>query len=306
MSAVACIVLVNWNSGHQLRSAIESINDKSAEFISRIIIVDNNSTDGSLVDASEFNNVTNIRLSENIGFGRACNAGAEECDTEFILFLNPDTNFKNDALGFAINFMTSDAGQDVGICGAQLIEANGLVARSCARLPTPMRLMSRALGIDQFFHCAGVSMREWNHATSRRVGQVMGAFFLVRRQLFQELRGFDSRFFVYYEEVDFSTRAAALGWASWYCAEAKVFHAKGGSSRQIKATRLFYSLRSRLQYARKHFGTLGSFGVALATWCVEPWLRVSAALLRRSPTEARETLQAYRMLLRWRWSKAAQ
>lgn len=298
----ADIVYVNWNSGGQLKESLETCKNKSQKSISGIFVIDNASSDNSLKYLTQLDCDQVIENTDNVGFGRACNIGARYCTSDFILFLNPDTKFRNDALGIALNFLNSQDGKMFGICGAQLLEESGQIARSCSRLPTPARLIFRALGIDQLIHSLGVSMREWDHGTSRQVGQVMGAFFLVRRELFQQLGGFDPRFFVYYEEVDFSARAAALGWSTWYCSEAKVFHAKGGASRQIKATRLFYSLRSRLQYARKHFGSWGAFGVALATWCAEPWLRVGMALLRRSPSEARETLQAYIMLFRWRWS----
>ena len=96
-------------------------------------------------------------------------------------------------------------------------------------------------------------MREWNHEESREVDQVMGAFFLVRQKLFEEWGGFDERFFVYLEDVDFSSRARRVGWRSFYMAGVKAYHKGGGTSEQIKSTRLFYSLRSRILYSYKHF-----------------------------------------------------
>jgi GT2 family glycosyltransferase len=142
-------------------------------------------------------------------------------------------------------------------------------------------------------------MAEWDHAQTRQVDQVIGAFFLVRRGLFESLHGFDERFFVYFEEVDFAYRARQAGWLSVYLADAQAFHAGGGTSNQVKARRLFYSLRSRLLYAFKHFSWTGAVGVLLATLLLEPVSRTALALFRHSWAGLKETWAAYGML--WRW-----
>jgi GT2 family glycosyltransferase len=145
----------------------------------------------------------------------------------------------------------------------------------------------------------GYFMHEWDHRKTRRVDHVIGAFFLVRRELFVDLHGFDERFFVYLEDLDFSFRAHKAGWCTVFLAEAQAFHAGGGTSQQVKARRLFYSLRSRLLYAFKHFSRPGAVGVLLTTLLVEPVSRSLLALLRRSMTNLRETWMAYGLL--WRW-----
>jgi hypothetical protein len=121
----------------------------------------------------------------------------------------------------------------------------------------------------------------------------------MRRELFLQLKGFDEQFFVYFEEVDLSLRASQIGWRSvclpWVCA----FHFGGGSTQQVKAHRLFYSMRSRMLYAGKHFSFAGAVLVVLATLIVEPLSRLSLSILRRSWSGVRETLAGYRML--WQW-----
>jgi GT2 family glycosyltransferase len=84
------------------------------------------------------------------------------------------------------------------------------------------------------------------------VDQLIGAFFVVRRSLFESLGGFDERFFVYYEEVDFSWRARQAGYSSVYLPGVHALHHGEASSGQVKGRRLFYLLRSRALYARKH------------------------------------------------------
>jgi hypothetical protein len=141
-------------------------------------------------------------------------------------------------------------------------------------------------------------MLDWNHAESCRVDQVMGAFFLIRRDLFESLGGFDERFFVYFEEVDLSFRAHEAGATSYYLANCQAFHKGGGSSEQVKAKRLFYSLRSRILYGYKHFGILSGTAVLLATLLFEPFTRLLLALCRGSMQSITATVEAYWFLMR--------
>jgi GT2 family glycosyltransferase len=142
-------------------------------------------------------------------------------------------------------------------------------------------------------------MTEWDHSQTRVVDQVMGAFFLVRRSLFESLQGFDEQFFVYFEEVDLSLRAMQLGFHSVYLTDARVIHIGLGTTHQVSALRLFYSLRSRTQYSRKHFGVAGAMLVTVVSAIVEPITRVTLALAARSEGLVTDTLAAYRMY--WRW-----
>jgi GT2 family glycosyltransferase len=139
-------------------------------------------------------------------------------------------------------------------------------------------------------------MTAWDHAENRQVDHVIGAFFLVRRSLFESLGGFDTRFFVYLEDVDFSLRASHAGWSSFYLAEAQAYHKGGGTSEQVKATRLFYALRSRILYGYKHFRWTAATGILLTTLLLEPFVRLGFAIMRGTMTEVRETLQAYCLL----------
>lgn len=146
-------------------------------------------------------------------------------------------------------------------------------------------------------------MTEDEHLVTQQVDHVIGAFYLVRRSVFEALLGFDERFFLYLEDLDFSLRARKAGWRTVYCAETWAFHEGGGSSKQIKARRLFYALRSRLVYAFKHFPFSGAFAVLLATVFVEPWTRTAYALVCLSWPNFKETWSAYGQLFRWlpRW-----
>ena len=278
------IVIVNWNSGPLLRLCLESIAACGPpDRIDRVVVVDNDSRDGSCDDLPHSTiPVCVIRNDTNRGFAAACNQGAAECRAEYLLFLNPDAELLANSLTGPLDSLDAPRNRDVGICGIQLLDERGRVARSCSRLPTWLSLVTMAMRLH------GLSrrlfpphfMKEWDHAETRVVDQVIGAFFLVRASLFEQLGGFDERFFVYFEEVDFCERTRQLGLKTVFLASAQASHVGGGCSNQVRGRALFYSLRSRIAYAEKHFTRWQSNLVLAATLLCEPVLRIGFAALK--------------------------
>ncbi len=299
------IIVVNWNSGNQLSQTIASIGSYCAGLVDSIIIVDNASFDCSL-DAAEkiltalpFRS-TIVRNIENKGFGAACNQGAELATAELILFLNPDARLFANSLMLPINFLLQSENNNIGIVGIQLIDDSGRVARSCCRFPSIGVFIAHAIGLNHLpiFSHMTIHMSEWAHDNTRVVDHVVGAFYLMRRTLFQSLNGFDERFFVYLEDLDLSLRAQQAGYRSVFLAGAQAFHAGGGVSKQVRAHRLFYSLRSRLLYGFKHFSWWQAWILVLVTLLVEPVTRTVFSLYDSGWDGVRNTWKAYRMLFR--------
>lgn len=300
------IVVVNWNSGRQLTDVISSVELCHANLVNSVIIVDNASTDDSInlveMQASGLPFMLRvIRNSDNLGFGAACNQGAAHATAEFLLFLNPDTRLFNASLSTPVEFMQRIENAKVGVAGIQLEDNSGHISRSCSRFPGAMVLIAHATGLSRFpgFSKMALHMSDWAHDKTQTVDHVIGAFYLIRRALFESLQGFDENFFVYLEDLDLSLRVKQAGYRSVFLAEAQAFHAGGGTSQQVKAHRLFYFLRSRLLYAFKHFSWMAAVGVLTVTLLVEPFSRSALALLRRSWPNFKETWAAYGML--WRW-----
>lgn len=292
------VVLVNWNSGSQLRLAVDSVlsgGDRNGPV--SIFVVDNGSRDGSLNGLDSLRGVQVLRNGENLGFAAACNQGAALGGGEFILFLNPDAAVFQNTIEHCIAFMRRPENADVGICGVQLVDAAGIVQRSCARFPDAKTYLAQAFGF------AGVSpsrfshiMMTFDHRETRDVDHVTGAYFLIRRSVFEGLGGFDERFFVYLEDLDLALRAKRSGWRSVFLARARAYHKGGGVSDQVKAHRLFYSLRSRILYAFKHFNRAEAWAVCFATLAVEPAPRLVRGLLRLSGRELTDTVHGFALL----------
>lgn len=302
MSATLAIVIVNWNSGTQLRECLASVNLSAprlpADFaLQDVVVVDNGSSDGSCESLSlQHGRLKVIRNEGNRGFAAACNQGAAGLQSDLILFLNPDTRLFDNSLAVPLAHLAEPAHQRTGIAGIQIVDEAGRVDRTCARFPTATHFACQAFGIDRRWPATGHAMREWDHRDSRPVDQVIGAFFLIRRSLFEHLGGFDERFFVYFEEVDLALRARQAGWRSMYFADAQVFHKGGGTSDQIKARRLFYSLRSRLHFGRKHFRLPQRLALVLVSTLLEPFSRSLHLGLSGRWREIGHVARAYRLL----------
>lgn len=296
------IVIVNWNSGAQLRECLASIASSahqlpSGHHLARVVVVDNASSDGSADDLA----LTGVDLRVlhncvNRGFGAACNAGAADIDSELILFLNPDTRLFDDSLSTPTAFMARPGNADIGIVGIQLIDDSGKVARSCTRFPGPFAFLAQAVGLDRLLPNTAHFMREWDHAQTREVDHVIGAFYLVRRSLFAALGGFDESFFVYLEDLDLSLRAHRAGSRIVFLAAARAYHKGGGTSAQVLGRRLFYSLRSRQQYGRKHFSDMQRLLLGTTTWLVEPLTRILHLTLTARIGAIGNVLEAYWLL----------
>lgn len=264
-----------------------------------IYVVDNASTDGSEIAAEQSSEVALIRSTKNLGFAKACNLGAANASSDLLLFLNPDTVVYPGALEKVYAFFNDPDHSDVGICGIQLLDKNSEVARSCARFPTPMHFLLRVVGLDLLFPRLGQFMVDWAHDSTREVDQVIGAFFVIRKNLFHHLNGFDESFFMYFEEVDLAYRARLAGWRCIYYSDAQSFHYGGGTSNQVKANRLFYQLRSRLIYAHKHFGMLGFSLTCFVTLFVEPFSRSFYSIICFSIVSFFETWSGFSKLYKW-------
>jgi N-acetylglucosaminyl-diphospho-decaprenol L-rhamnosyltransferase len=297
------IIIVNWNSGEHLRRCLESIRSASRDGFEllRVMVVDNASSDGSADQQTKDIPLTIIHNEINRGFAAACNQGARNSRASYLLFLNPDVVLTDRSLSPAVRLMESEENSKVAVCGVQLVNDKGQIAPSCSRFPAPRHFFVKMFGLNRFFprRFHESLMHDWNHCESRPVDIVMGAFLLVRQQLFAMLNGFDEDFFVYYEEVDFLSKVCSAGWQSYYLATAQAFHKGGGCSDQARSARLFYSLRSRIIYCRKRFDWMSAAGVVLATLLIEPFSRICCAAAHVRTGEIDDTLKAYAMLLKW-------
>jgi GT2 family glycosyltransferase len=291
------VVIVNWNAGGHLRECLVSVARATRQRfeLHRVVIVDNASSDASLDGTEEFGLPLHIvRNQVNRGFGAASNQGAKGSRADFILLLNPDTRVFEDTLDRTVEFMTDKGNERVGICGARMVDENGSDEYSCWRFPTFWMWAAKITGLAYVFPRWIPLQRMTNEEVggSGDVDQVIGAYNLIRRQLFEDLDGFDERFFVYLEDVDLAFRARQLGYSSYFLAEVPVLHVGRVSSDQVRGRRLFYLLRSRTEYARKHWPRWQAPALAALILTVEFPVRCVVALGRRRADNLKDVGEA--------------
>lgn len=293
------VVIVNWNSGDYLQKCIQSIfSTDNKDFVEKVFIIDNNSEDLSVRQIKLNDRIKIIRNKENNGFAKACNQGFKLSTANYVLLLNPDTQLLNNTLQDCFAFMNNT--NSVDILGCQLLNDNGEIAPSCSKFPTPSGIFRDATGLSKLapsIFKPGIIMTDWDHKESKFVDQVMGAFMFMRKSIFEKIGYFDERFFVYYEEVDFSKRLSKIGGKSFFDAEIKAIHSGEGTTSSVKAFRLFLNLQSRLQYAKKHFKFGGYLLVWFCTYCIEPFTRAFFLLSKGKSREIKQIFKGYKLLI---------
>lgn len=282
------IVIVNWNSGDQLKECVESVKKSSFDnsILNKVVVVDNDSKDDSLELAQRLNydKLEIIKNSENLGFGKACNLGAKNSQSDFILFLNPDAMVYEDTFHKLFDYIEKNDNSDVVVYGAQLISDDGNIQRTCARFPNLSNFLVKVLGLNKLNskYFETYHLEEWNHNETKQIDHVIGAFYLIKREIFNSINGFDERYFVYFEDLDLSKRVHDSGYRTIYLSEIQAYHKGGGTSEQVKALRFFYSTRSSLIYSFKHLGIFKSIIFMFFVYFIEPFTRTAFLVLKRS------------------------
>jgi len=303
MGTTIRVIVVNWNGGDHLVRCLESFAAVAHDrvVLESVTVVDNASADGSIDRAEAFRDRLPLRIirnADNRGFAAACNQAASGSSAEFLLFLNPDTELGPGCLELPAQFLTDPANAGFGIVGIKLIDGLGRNTRTCSRHPSLAALIGGSVGLDHLFPAVFPPhfLPEHAHEATCRVDQIIGAFFFVRHVLFRQLGGFDERFFLYFEDADFALRAHQQGASCGFLSTVGAVHTGHGSSSKIKARRLFYFGRSRIQFAAKHFGLAGGLAVGAATLILEPLVRAGRAMVGGEIAEMRDVAHGCALL----------
>lgn len=261
------ILIVSYNTRDLTRRCLQSIRDARPAAEYEVIAVDNASADGSAdMIEREFTDVRLIRSPENVGFAAGNNLARRHARGGRLLLLNPDTRVHPGAIDRLFEF--SVAHPEAGITGGRTLNEDGsLNPWSCRGRPTPWAMFCQAVGLTTAFRMNPwfdpASLGPWPRDSVREVDVVVGCFLMVGRELWDELGGFDERFFMYGEETDLCLRARALGYRPAITPDAVILH-HGGASEPAEAPKLVRLLSAYALLFRKHWSPIArGFGVAM-------------------------------------------
>ena len=254
------IIIVSWNCRKYLKSCLKSIFQSKKDSSVEIFVVDNNSSDGTVeMVKKEFPKVQLIANNFNAGFAKANNQALKIAKGKYLLLLNPDTEVKADTLTKAVAYLNDHP--KAGIMGCKILNPNGSLQNSVRRFPNLSSQILILLKFHNFFPdlepLKKYFAKDFNYHKEQEADQIMGAFFMIRKECLDEIGLFDEKFWLWFEEVDFCKRVKDKGWKVLYTPELEIIHAQGKSFAQIKAVKeqIIFN-RSLLYYFRKHFSPI--------------------------------------------------
>ncbi|MFD3702641.1 glycosyltransferase family 2 protein [Nocardia sp. NPDC058658] len=223
------VVTVTYSPGEHLEHFITTLADATSEK-PQVILADNGSTDGVPELVAEANShVTLLHTGGNIGYGGAINRAVAEIDPsiEFVILANPDIRWGVDSIDKMLE--AAKRWPRAGAIGPMVREPDGSIYPSARQVPGLADGAGHAiLGSVWPKNPWSVRYRQENEQISERVvGWLSGSCLLVRRAAFDTIDGFDSRYFMYMEDVDFGDRMGKAGWHNVFVPDAEVTHAKG-------------------------------------------------------------------------------
>jgi len=248
------VIIVTWNCWPHLQRCLESLRPALAGLTSEIIVIDNNSTDETLLQIREgYPDIRVIEMGVNAGFAVAANRGLKEGQGRYLWLLNPDTIVLPTAARELVAGLERHRG--AGVAGPRLLQTDGTTSGVSARkYPT---LLTELLEKGGIRHLASRSTRlnlEWNEC--RHVPLVSGAAMCIRRAALERVGRLDESFFLYAEDMDLCRRLQAAGWQVLYCGSAMLTHWGGGSSVNDPEGAGVEAVLSMAKYMRKYHGTI--------------------------------------------------
>ena len=250
------VVTVTYSPGETLAGFLDSLAKATSRPV-RVILADNGSTDGAPEQAAERPDVELLHTGGNLGYGTAANRGVAALPREFgwVVVANPDVEWSPGAL----DVLLAAAGRwpGGGAFGPLIREPGGAVYPSARLLPSLGRGLGHAvLGRVRPGNPWTRSYRQSDSAVAERpAGWLSGSCLLIRRAAYEVVRGFDERYFMYFEDVDLGDRLARAGWQNIYVPDAEVTHIGGHSTRKSSAVMLAAHHGSAYRYlADRHRG----------------------------------------------------
>ncbi len=251
------IVIVNYNVKYFLEQCLHAAKKAAAKLSSEIIVVDNDSVDGSCQMVTEkFPDVQLISNQRNVGFSKANNQAIRISQGEYVLLLNPDTVVDEDCFLKIIDFM--DQNPEAGGLGVKMIDGKGRYLPESKRgLPTPEVAFWKMFGFSKLFpHSKRFSRYHLGYLDPDQIHEVeilAGAFMLLRRQTLEKVGLLDEDYFMYGEDIDLSFRITQGGYKNYYFPETTIIHYKGESTKKgsINYVKVFYN--AMIIFAKKHF-----------------------------------------------------
>ncbi|OXB00024.1 glycosyltransferase family 2 protein [Flavobacterium pectinovorum] len=228
------VIILNYNVRYFLEQCVLSVQEAISNLDAEIIVIDNNSDDDSCLMMQErFPDVKLIENKENFGFPKGNNIAVDEAKGKYVCILNPDTVVAEDTFTKILAF--AERQTNLGIIGCKLIDGTGnFLPESKRGIPTPWVAFTKFFGLYKIFPKSKLFNQYYaQHLDENETGEVeilVGAFMLMERDLYLNLKGFDEDCFMYADDIDLSYRTLKMKKTNFYFHDTTVLHYKGEST----------------------------------------------------------------------------
>lgn len=264
------IVIVNWKTKELTAAAIASVFEQTKALLFEVILIDNNSADGSVETLRAlFPQITIVENNANLGFGKANNQGMRLAKGQYIMLLNSDTVVLDHALEKMVAYL--DEHPDVMMVGPKVLNADHTFQHACRRmLPTPASSFYHLFGLVKIFrrNARVNAYKGYNREPNitEPVEALSGAAMMFRRPVFEVTGGFDERFFMYGEDLDLCKQVFDHGWKTMFVHTAEIIHYGGASSKKRRTKSIVNFYEAMWLYYEKHWGTKHSVFLKAVVW----------------------------------------
>lgn len=225
------VVILSYNTRELTTECLRSIALQCKKELEKkeleIIVVDNNSSDDSVKNIEKLDYINLIQSKENLGFGKGCNLGAKNAKGKYVLFLNSDTQIKDNGFFEMVKFMEKDS--RVAILGGKLKNDDGSTQPSAGKFYNLFNLILMLLSMERL----GFLRSSPNEI--KKVDWISGACMMVKSDIFKKLSGFNEKLFMYVEDMEICYRAKKLGYDTYFYPDIKLIHKSLGSSNRTFA-----------------------------------------------------------------------
>ena len=248
-------VIVNWNGKSVLKGCLDSLQNESEGINYEIIVVDNNSNDGSQeLLKKQYSNIILIENKDNLGFSKANNIGIAKSRGELLFLVNSDIIALENSIKNMLDYM--DENPEVGMAGPKVFNHDMTKQTTCSKYPGLWNELCGAFALNKVFSNTSLfsdwRMDYWDHMSERSVSVLSGCFWAIRRTALDDVGLLDERFFIYGEDVDWSRRFNNSKWKVKFNPEARIIHLGGASSSRTPIRFYIEMQKANLKYWKKH------------------------------------------------------